>query len=315
MREPFVISRGAQLDQGAVIVEIEDKAGRLGRGEGCGVPYAGETPATMLAQIEAVRSDISASVTRAELQRLLPAGGARCAVDAALWDLEAKQAGKPAWALAGLSGQRPVHTAFTIGMRSLEAYAETARRHADYKFLKVKVDHQDPIAAIEAVRRGAQRSTLIVDPNQSWSVAMLRELAPRLAELGVGLLEQPVRVGDEAELDGFEGPPELCADELINQVDDLANARGRFGVINIKLDKCGGLTTALALADAAEAAGFRLMVGCMAGSSLSMAPAMLLAQRCAYVDLDGPLLQAEDWPGGIAYQSGLMMPPGPEFWG
>lgn len=315
MREPFAIARGVQTEQPTVLVTLS-AGGVRGRGEGCGVPYAGETPSTMLPQLEAVREALEAGADRAALLELLPPGGARCAADAALWDLEAKQSGVPAFERAGLEPPRPVITAFTIGIRSLDAYAETAARVSRYAVLKVKVGAgQDPVAVAEAVRHGAPQSRLIFDPNQSWSVDDLQRLAGPLAERGVVLLEQPIPVGAEAGLDGWRSPIALCADELVNGEADLEKAHGRFQVINIKLDKTGGLTTALKLAAAAQARGFGLMVGCMAGSSLSMAPALLLAQRCQFVDLDGPLLQAEDWPDGLVYDNGVVHPPQSSFWG
>ncbi len=315
LREPFAISRGVRTEMDCLIVTVIDDAGRRGRGEACGVNYAGETPETMSAQIDDVRPLIEAGQTRESLLALLPAGGARCAVDAALWDLEAKSLGQSAFAIAGISAPRSVTTAYTIGIRSIEAYELAARARTAYRLLKVKVDQGDPLAAIAAVRRGAPDAALIVDPNQAWSIDTLQALAPRLSALGVVLLEQPIKVGDEAGLDGFRSPIPLCADELINDVGDLAKARGRFQAVNIKLDKTGGLTQALSLAKAARAAGFELMVGCMGGSSLSMAPAMVLAQQCAFVDLDGPLLQSEDWPDGLSYLNGQVETPSRAFWG
>ena len=315
MREPFAIARGVQSSQPTLIVTLTDEAGRRGRGEGCGVDYAGETPASMIAQLEALSPRIEAGLVRTELAQVLPAGGARCALDAALWDLEARRSGQSVAQMAGLPPLRPVTTAYTIGIRSLADYEATARRYARYPMLKIKVDGADPLAAVAAVRRGAPEARLIVDANQSWSVDALKGHAAALAGQGVVLLEQPVPVGAEAGLDGYASPIPLAADELINGVDDLARARGRFAVINIKLDKTGGLTAALALAAAARAQGFELMVGCMAGSSLSMAPALVLAQQCRFVDLDGPLLQSEDWPDGLRYDDGVVSPPDPAFWG
>ena len=315
MCEPFAIARGVQSSQPTVIVTLTDEAGRRGRGEGCGVDYAGETPASMIAELEALRPQIEAGLARTDLAEVLPAGGARCALDAALWDLDARRSGESVAQMAGLPSLRPVTTAYTIGIRSLADYEATARRYARYPLLKIKVDGADPLAAVAAVRRGAPDARLIVDANQSWSVDALQAHAAALAGQGVVLLEQPVLVGAEAGLDGYASPIPLAADELINGVDDLARARGRFAVINIKLDKTGGLTAALALAAAARAQGFELMVGCMAGSSLSMAPALVLAQQCRFVDLDGPLLQSEDWPDGLRYDDGVVSPPDPAFWG
>jgi L-alanine-DL-glutamate epimerase-like enolase superfamily enzyme len=315
MREPFAIARGVQTTQPTIIVTLIDSAGHQGRGEGCGVDYAGETPAVMMAQLEAIRDRIANGVQRSQLADLLPAGGARCALDAALWDLEARRRGRTVAEIAGIPPLQAVTTAYTIGIRSLASYEETARRYAAYPVLKIKVDGSDPVAAVAAVRRGAPAARLIIDANQSWSVEDLKAHAAALAGEGVVLLEQPVPVGAEAGLDGYRCPIPMAADELINGIDDLARARGRFDVINIKLDKTGGLTWALELAEAASVQGFGLMVGCMAGSSLSMAPALVLAQQCQFVDLDGPLLQSEDWPDGLHYDNGLVSPPDPSFWG
>ena len=315
MREPFAISRGVQTEQEAVTVILTDAAGLIGRGEGCGVSYAGETIASMTAQLEAARGAVMAGAGRSDLPSLLPPGGARFALDAALWDMEAKAAPGGIAALTGIA-MAPVATAYTIGIRSIADYEATARRYADFRLLKVKVNADDPIAAIAAVRRGAPAPALIIDPNQAWTAQMLAEYAPILKTMNVVLLEQPVAVGAEATLDGYRSPIPLAADELINSEADLDLAEGRFDVINIKLDKCGGLTAALALADACEARGFRLMVGCMAGSSLCMAPALVLAQRCDFVDLDGPLLQSGDWPHALTYdETGLVAPPSPALWG
>ena len=312
--EPFAISRGVSTAMHTIVVTLTDEDGLRGRGEGCGVNYAGETPQSMIEQISGARAEVEAGATRQQLLELMPPGGARCAIDAAMWDLEAKRAGMSAFTRAGLV-PKPVSTAYTIGIRSIEAYEAAAAARANYQVLKIKVDQGDPIAAIAAARRGAPSSAFIVDPNQAWSVSTLKALAPKLADLGVVLLEQPIEVGEERELDGYDCPVRLCADELIQDTNDLDKAKGRFDVINIKLDKAGGLTEGLRLADAAVSAGFELMVGCMGGSSLSMAPGMVLAQRCSFVDLDGPLLQSEDWPDGMNYRDGVIQPPRSSFWG
>ncbi|MFO6448334.1 dipeptide epimerase [Erythrobacter sp. NE805] len=315
LREPFVIARGSRDDQPVLEVRVTDAEGRCGRGEACGVPYAGETPQSMSAEIEAVRGRIEQGIDRHALLALLPPGGARFALDAALWDLEARQSGVSAFARAGLE-PRPVTVSRTIGIRAPQAHEAAARQFAAYPLLKIKVNAEDPLAAIRASRCGAPASRLIVDPNQSWTPEMVRDLAPELAALGVVLLEQPVPVGAEAGLDGYDSPVPLCADELIDGIEDLPLARGRFAYVNIKLDKTGGLTAALALAEAARAQGFGLMVGCMNGSSLCMAPAMVLAQLCEFADLDGPLLQAEDVAHGFAYDNGrIAQPHQPLLWG
>ncbi len=314
LREPFAISRQTYTTAEVIIVEVA--SGSLtGRGEAAGVDYHGETPASMREQLESVRSKVEAGVTREDLLTLLPPGGARNALDAALWDLEARRTGKPAWQLAGLERLAPVSTAVTIGVRSLDDYEATARSLADYEWIKVKVGADNPIAALEAVRRGAPRAKLIVDPNQAWEVPTVYELGSALQQLGVELLEQPVSITNDSGLRAGKSVVPVCADEAIDTLEDLPRIRGRYDVINIKLDKAGGLTAALQLAHAGLAEGFGLMVGCMVAGSIGMAPGMVLAQMCKFVDLDGPLLQAEDWPDGIRYTSGLMEWPAAPLWG
>lgn len=315
MKEAFTISRGSQDSTPTLQVKLTDAGGHVGFGEGCGIPYQGETPDTMTAQIDAVRAAIADGITRQSLLDLLPGGGARFAIDSALWDLEAKRDGRNPFTVAGVAAN-PVDVDVTIGIRAPGDYEAAARKLSGYSVLKVKVDARDPIACIEGVRKGAPAARLIIDPNQSWSVDMVKALGPQLKALGVALLEQPIKLGDEPGLDGYVPEVPLCADELIDTADDLSKARGRFQLINIKLDKCGGLTAGLALADLAQAQGFGLMIGCMAGSSLSMAPGMVLAQRCAFVDLDGPLLQSEDCEHGFDYDNGIVaVPHKPALWG
>jgi L-alanine-DL-glutamate epimerase-like enolase superfamily enzyme len=309
--EPFVIARGGAVTQPTIMVTLEDQSGRRGRGEACGVDYHGETVATMRHDIEAIRPVIESGLSRDELQDLLPAGGARNAVDCALWDLEAKQSGRSLF--EGVDFPQP--TAFTIGIRSPHAYEAAARLHARSPLLKVKVDRSDPIAAIAAVRRGAPYPGLIVDPNQAWTVADLKRLAPRLAELGVVLVEQPLPIGEESELAGWQSPVPLCADELVGTRADLPRVAGLFDCINIKLDKTGGLTEALLLAEEARRMGLRIMAGCMAGSSLCMAPSLVLAPLCSFLDLDGPLLQTEDVEPALTYQDGWISRPPASLWG
>lgn len=315
MREPMEISRGVLTETNTLVITLTDRQGLRGRGEGCGVDYAGETLQSMSDQVDQVRSAVERGASRADLLGLLPPGGARCAIDAALWDLEAKQCGRSAFELAGLESPAPAITAYTIGMRPALAYEAAASERSAYALLKLKVGRGDPIPAVEAARRGAPAAAFIVDPNQAWEVSTLRQVAPRLRDLGVVLLEQPIKVGDEPGLDGYRCPIPLCADELVNSSADLQKARGRFDVINIKLDKAGGLTEGLRMARAARAMGFELMAGCMFGSSLAMAPAMVLAQQCTFVDLDGPLVQSEDWPDGLTYKDGVVNPPRQDFWG
>ncbi len=314
LKEPFVISRSVHTSSDVVVVQLCEN-GVTGLGEAVGVDYHGETPASLQIQIESIRPQIETGIDRTQLLDLLPAGGARNAVDAALWDLEAKLTGVRAWERAGVGNGGPLVTTQTIGIRDLEGYERRARELAAYAWLKVKVAAEHPLECIAAVRRGAPDARLVVDPNQAWTVDQLREYAPRLVELGVALLEQPVPVdGDHALID-YRCPIPICADEAVDTVDQLPHLRGRYDFINIKLDKTGGLTCALELARAAQAQGFRLMVGCMVGGSIAMAPSMVLGELCEVCDLDGPLLQAKDWEGGIAYHNGVMQPPWPQLWG
>jgi L-alanine-DL-glutamate epimerase-like enolase superfamily enzyme len=315
LREPFVISRASYTTSDVIVVELQ--GGKLiGRGEAAGVDYHGETPDSMVAQIEAVRGQIEAGVTRAQLLELLPIGGARNAVDSALWDLEAKRAGRRAWDLAGVGNAREIASAITIGIRCIEAYEKAARELAHYRWLKIKVSNEQPLECVEAVRRGAPNARLIVDANQAWDVATLYALAPKLAQLRVDLLEQPVPVDGDEELVAGRSPIPVCADEAVDTIADLQRLKSRYDFVNIKLDKTGGLTAALELAQAARSEGMRLMVGCMVTGSLGMAPGMVLAQWCEVVDLDGPLLQADDWPNPIEYdRTGVMAWPSPALWG
>jgi L-Ala-D/L-Glu epimerase / N-acetyl-D-glutamate racemase len=314
LREPFVISRSSQTTCEVIVAHLV-AGGHLGRGEAVGVDYHGETIDSMREQIEGVRAVIEHGVNRRELLQILPAGGARNALDAALWDLEAKQSGRSVWELAGIARPRTISTCETIGIRSLAEYEARARALARYEWIKIKVSDDQPLEAVAAVRRGAPTSHLVVDANQAWSVETLQRLAPALAQLRVDLLEQPVPVNEDAPLARLDLPVPVCADEPANTVEDLPRLIDRYDFVNIKLDKSGGLTAALDLAHAARAAGMRLMVGCMVGGSLAMAPGMVVAQLCEIADLDGPLLQAEDWPDGIEYRDGVMSLPSRQLWG
>ncbi|MGH8506382.1 MAG: N-acetyl-D-Glu racemase DgcA [Stenotrophobium sp.] len=314
LKEPFVIARGTRTVANSIVVQLE-AGGHTGRGEAAGVSYRGETQESMTAQIEQVREAIESGTSRHDLLKLLPPGGARNAVDAALWDIQAKQTGIRAWVRAGVPGGGPVQSAVTIGIRTPEAFETTTRALADHPWLKIKVDRNDPIAAVAAVRRGAPHARLIVDANQSWTLEDLARFAPTLLEYGVDLLEQPLAAGQDESLSKGSSPIPVCADESVNTIEDLPRLAGRYDFINIKLDKCGGLTAALELALTARRSGFRLMSGCMVGASLAMAPAMVLAQLCEINDLDGAFLLAEDWPDGIVYERGNMQPPWPAFWG
>jgi L-alanine-DL-glutamate epimerase-like enolase superfamily enzyme len=292
-----------------VLVELRE-AGFTGRGEG--VPYAryGETVDAVLAQLESVRPQIEAGLSRAALQALLPPGSARNALDCAMWDLALKAEHRSApWP------QAPIATALTVSLDSALAMAEAASALADAPLLKVKVSAEDPLSRIRAVREAAPRARLIVDPNESWSFALLADLLPHLQALRVDLVEQPLPADADAELDGFHPAVPLAADETFHGAGDVALVARRYQVANIKLDKTGGLTAALAAAQAVRAAGLGLMVGCMVCSSLSIAPALAFAAEADFVDLDGPIWLASDRPGGVTVRNGLLSPPQPGFWG
>jgi L-alanine-DL-glutamate epimerase-like enolase superfamily enzyme len=310
----FVISRGAKTEAEVVVVELAEGALR-GRGEA--VPYAryGETVEGVLGEVEAVRTAVEAGAGRAELQALLPAGAARNAVDCALWDLDAKRAGVRAWTLAGRSRLDPVKTCFTISLGPAETMAQAARANARRPMLKLKIGGPDDLDAVAAVRAAAPRSRLIVDANEALRFEDLGRLAAEFARLDVKLLEQPLPAGRDAELEGFESPVPLCADESLHTRAELADCARRYAFVNIKLDKAGGLTEALALAAAAKARGLGLMIGSMVATSLAMAPALILAQGAEVVDLDGPLLLARDRVPGLAITGSLIEPPPPELWG
>lgn len=310
LAKAFTISRGSRTE--AVVVRFEaERGGVRGRGE-C-VPYAryGETVESVVAQMRSVGGDFD----RAGLQRALPPGAARNAMDCALWDLEAKEAGVRAWRLAGLDAPGPLVTAFTLSLDTPENMRAEAALNAHRPLLKTKLGGEGDIARIEAVRQGAPKSRIIVDANEGWTADMYREVAPVLVRLGVEMVEQPLPAGDDEALLEIERVLPVCADESCHDRASLPGLADKYDMVNIKLDKTGGLTEALALGDAALRAGFKVMVGCMVGSSLAMAPAVLAAQGASVVDLDGPLLLAEDRSHGLRYDEGGVHPPEPELWG
>lgn len=315
MREPFEISRETITDQSVLMVCLDDGRGCRGYAEAAGVDYDGETPASIAAQIAAVQGLLQDEITGQTLLEMLPAGGARNALDCALWDLRAKQTGVPAWQAAGLAALKPVLTDFTLGLGDEATTRRKARSARQYPLLKLKVDASRHLDVVHMVRQEHPDARLIVDANQSWSLALLKELLPHLREAGVELIEQPLPRGNDGELDGLDSPVALAADESCSDRSSLAGLVGRYQYINIKLDKCGGLTEALALAAQASAMGFGLMVGNMCGSSLAMAPAFLIAQQCRYVDLDGPLLQLKDRATPMVYRDALVQPPSAALWG
>lgn len=315
MIEPFEIAREIITDQAVLLLSLRDGKGHTGRAEAAGVDYDGETPQSLAAQIASVMPRLHDDLTAAQLLDLLPAGGARNALDCALWDLRAKQSGVPVWQAAGLAPLQPVTTAFTLGLGDEASTRRKAREARAYPLLKLKVDAQRHLDIVHMVREEHPQARLVVDANQAWSLALLKDLLPELARAGVELVEQPLARGRDAELDGLVSPIPLAADESCTDRSSLAGLVGRYQFINIKLDKCGGLTEGLALADEASRLGFGLMVGNMCGTSLAMAPAFLLAQRCRYVDLDGPLLQKLDRATPLVYEQGVIQPPSPALWG
>jgi L-alanine-DL-glutamate epimerase-like enolase superfamily enzyme len=313
-RGSFTISRSSVTAVDLVVATLE-RDGARGRGE-CR-PYAryGETPASVLDEIEALRAVVEGGMTRAELQRALRPGAARNALDCALWDLEAKQSGRAVWQLAGLTRPGPVVTAFTLSLDSADAMAAAAAANRDRPLLKLKLAGPEDLARVAAVHSAAPAATLIVDANEGWTLASFRAIAPRLQELGVALVEQPLPAAEDAALAGQSWPLPLCADESSHDRASLAALVGRYAYVNVKLDKTGGLTEALAMVAEARRLGFGIMVGCMVASSLAMAPALLLAQGADYVDLDGPLLLAHDRPEGLRYDGSTIDPPSAELWG
>jgi L-Ala-D/L-Glu epimerase / N-acetyl-D-glutamate racemase len=307
---PFRITGYVMTDLDALVVTLSDGA-HEGRGEAAGVYYHDDTPAKGAAQIEAVRDRIEAGISREELRRLLPPGGARNAIDCALWDLESKQAGRPVFELAGLSRPTPLLTTYTLGADTPEAMAEGARgKYRDAKAIKMKLlgDGQDA-ARVQAVRAARDDVWIGVDANQGLTPESLADAMPAFIENRVELIEQPFRIGQEALLDGFVSPIPLAADESVQSLSDVAGLVGRFQVMNIKLDKCGGLTEGLLMAQRAKELGLKVMVGNMVGTSLAMAPAMLVGQFCDVVDLDGPMALKADRQPATVYKDGLVSIP------
>ncbi|CUH78215.1 N-acetyl-D-Glu racemase DgcA [Tropicibacter naphthalenivorans] len=310
LAEVFTISRGSRTKAQVLTVRLT-RDGVTGWGE-C-VPYAryGET----LDSVEAEIAGLPVDVTRAGLQGLLPAGAARNAVDCALWDLECKQAGKRAWDLAGLPAPGPEITAYTLSLADPEVMEASARKNAHRPLLKIKLGTPDDMPRLEAVRRGAPKSRIIIDANEGWSAQVYADLCPHLQRLGVSLVEQPLPAGEDDALIGMDRPVPVCADESCHDRASLAALKGKYDVVNIKLDKTGGLTEALALKQAALAEGYQVMVGCMVGSSLAMAPATLVAQGVLVTDLDGPLLLAEDRAAALQFDDKGVHPPSATLWG
>jgi L-alanine-DL-glutamate epimerase-like enolase superfamily enzyme len=310
LAQVFTISRGSRTEAQVLTVRIT-RGGVTGWGE-C-VPYAryGETLQSVTAQIEGLAPDIG----RTKLQSALPAGAARNAVDCALWDLEAKTAGVRVWQLAGLPAPRPEITAYTLSLDTPENMRAAAAANAHRPLLKIKLGTADDMPRLEAVLAGAPNTRIIIDANEGWSAEVYAELAPHLVAMGVALVEQPLPAGQDDMLAEIARPLPVCADESCHDRASLAGLRGKYDVVNIKLDKTGGLTEALALKTQALAEGYGLMVGCMIGSSLAMAPAILLAQGAAFTDLDGPLLLAQDRENPLQFDASGVHAPDAALWG
>jgi L-alanine-DL-glutamate epimerase-like enolase superfamily enzyme len=318
----FAISRGAKTQAVVVVAELNHgKAPNLARGRGECVPYAryGESVESVIAAIEAIRPQLAAGLDRVGLQQAMPPGAARNALDCAFWDLEAKQTGRPVHALAGLPAPRALTTALTISLAAPAAMAAAAAKVRERALLKIKLggnnDHGGDPERIAAVRAAAPGTTLIVDANEGWNESNLAGNLAACAKAGVVLVEQPLPEAQDGALAGIKRPIPVCADESAHDRSSLAALAGKYDAVNIKLDKAGGLTEALAMVADAERAGFTIMAGSMVATSLAVAPAVLMAQTARFVDLDGPLLLAKDRDGGLRYVDSLVYPPEPALWG
>ncbi len=310
----FTISRGAKTEAVTVVATVS-QGGHIGRGECVPYPRYGETPEATLAALEAMQEPVAGGLDRVRLQVAMPAGAARNALDCALLDLEAKSSDRRIWSLLGRPAPRPCTTAFTISLGTPEAMAAATARAARRPLLKIKLGGYGDDARIAAVRKAAPESELIVDANEAWAPDNLEFYLAACANAGVTLVEQPLPAGKDDALADIKRPIAVCADESVHDRGSLQGLRARYDAVNIKLDKTGGLTEALAMADAAQALGLEIMIGCMVATSLAMAPAMLLAQQARFVDLDGPLLLARDRNGGLRYDGSLVYPPEAALWG
>ena len=330
LAQTFTISRGAKTTADVVVVELSCD-GRIGRGECVPYPRYNESVAGTIDALESLRPQVEADLdastetsarsveslaeVRTTLQRALPPGAARNALDCALWDLEAKLSGRPVYELAGLAAPHPIATAYTLSLDDPEIMGRAAAQHADRPLLKIKLAGRDDLDRVAAIRANAPDATLIVDANEGWSADQVEPLSAALARLGVALIEQPLPAAQDALLAEFEHPVPFCADESCHTAADLAELAARYECVNLKLDKTGGFSEGLRLAAEARTCGLDLMVGCMIATSLAMAPAVLLAQQARFVDLDGPLLLQKDREHGLRYEGSLLHPPHPQLWG
>ena len=314
LAEAFTISRGSRTEARVVTVTLSDGE-YVGRGES--VPYAryGETVEGVIAEIGTIAGDLHAGLDREELQQRLSAGAARNAVDCALWDLEARRSGRRVAEVVGLGEPHPTQTAFTLSLEAPDLMRQKAAKNATRPLLKIKLGGEGDLERLEAVREGAPDAAIIVDANEGWTLAIYEALAPELLRLGVQMVEQPLPAGDDGALADVNRILPVCADESCHDRASLAALKGKYDMVNIKLDKTGGLTEALKLKTEALAQGYRIMVGCMVSSSLAMAPAVLVAQGAQVVDLDGPLLLASDREHALVYDDAGVHPATPQLWG
>lgn len=310
----FTISRGSKTEAQVVVVELCEGNKRLGWGEAVPYKHYKESVEESIALLNAIMPSVD-HIDRNTLMKLMQPSAARNALDCALWDYEAKQVKKNVWELAGLPEPKPVQTAYTISFNSAAEMAKDAKLNQHRPLLKLKLANADDFDRVLAVRKAAPNSTLIVDANEGWTISILEDLAPKLADLGVALIEQPLRAEEDEVLEGRQFAVPLCADESCRLIEDLPKLAQKYSYINIKLDKTGGLTHALEFVKKAEDLNLKLMIGCMVSTSLSMAPASLLAPFAEFIDLDGPLLLREDRKGGMLFQGSLLNPPSSEFWG
>ena len=314
LTEPFRISGNEWITSACLVVHLGED-GFVGRGEAQGVFYLDETAESIFEQAHAVADEIRKGISRQELQELLPAGGARNAIDCAMWDLECKKTGKTIWQLTGID-PKPVTTVYTIGLEdSPEAMAAKAAAAMDAPILKIKLSNHMPYEKLAAIRAARPDAELVVDANQGWDFELMKEVLPKCVDLNLAMLEQPLARGGDEMLEGFESPITLAADESCLHTGELETAARRYSMINIKLDKTGGLTEGLRLAKAAKEKGCKLMVGNMMGTSLSMAPSFVVAQLCDFVDIDGPLLLKYDYPHALKYNRGVVKGFDSKLWG
>ncbi|MFT5140240.1 MAG: L-alanine-DL-glutamate epimerase-like enolase superfamily enzyme [Lysobacterales bacterium] len=313
MNSPFVTSKES-ISHIETITVCLGSGGVCGRGEALGVDYLGETPATIMAQLENVRSEVEAGIGLEEINQLLPPGGARNALDCAAWDLNAKLSGKRAWEMLEAPSE-PVTTVYTLSLDTPQHMAEEALRHAQFPVLKLKLNQHAVIESLKAIREARPDAKLIIDANGSWSRHTLESISDELVACGVEMVEQPLAIGKDAQLDGLDYPVTLCADESCQSTRDLQSLKPYYQMVNIKLDKCGGLSEAMKMVQWCRENDMKMMVGNMLGSSLAMAPAFIVAQYCRYVDLDGPLWQKSDRSSPLEFDGALITRPNSSLWG